>query len=82
MTSREKAISLAICLAVGIAVACGGGALAGDNLGLFGEPNGPLLGLGIVLLLLGLAATAVAVVGLLALAVRALLRAGREAGST
>jgi hypothetical protein len=45
-----------------------------SNVGFFGEPNGPLLGLGVVMLIGGAIAFGAGIIGLVVLGVCALLR--------
>ena len=68
----RKAWMLLACVVTGATASYFGGLTTVENLGIIALPSGPLLGVGLVLLLAGLASLTVGVVGLLALGARAL----------
>ena len=78
LASRARqAWMLLACVVTGATASYFGGLLTAENLGIIALPSGPLLGVGLVLLLAGLASLTVGVVGLLALGARALAGAVR-----
>ena len=62
------------CIVAGAVIGAGGFVIAASNVGVFGEPHGALLGVGVVMLVAGAIAFAGAIIGLLVLGISALLR--------
>ena len=62
------------CIVAGAVIAAGGFFITVSNVGFFGESNGPLLPVGVVMLIGGVIAFGAGIIGLLVMGISALLR--------